>query len=145
MVLWSLMEALRDEVQQAVKDYWTDQPSGRHDISVYAGFPPVREQPDETESFIHCLVTKWTDSDSPDRYSTADVELGFSIYDDADVHQLANLMEHVRQHLLAHRIIAGRYSLQLPMTGEIATQQPYPQWQGRITATYTIGQPEFWG
>lgn len=145
MTIWRLMEALRDEIKEAVKEYETAQPSGTKDVAVYAGFPPERDTPEEQESFIYCLVNKWTDTGDSDQYSTAAVEIGFNVYHEGEMDALANLLEHVRQHLLAHRIVANRYALMLPLKGEIPTQQPYPNWIARIEASYSVGQPSYWG
>ena len=98
---------------------------------------------DEQASFIYALVTAAQDT-ADGHMSTATVEIGFSIYDNSDVddwRSLYNLMEHVRQHLLKQRLVANRHRLQLPLKLEVPEAQPAPQWQGKITATYTIGQP----
>ena len=101
--------------------------------------PAFRQQ----ASFIYALVTGAHDT-ADGEMSTATVEIGFSIYDNSDAddwRSLYNLMEHVRQHLLKHRLVANRHRLQLPLKLEVPEAQPAPQWQGKITATYTIGQP----
>ena len=98
---------------------------------------------DEQASFIYALVTAAQDTADGDM-STATVEIGFSIYDDSeydDWRSLYNIMEHVRQHLLKHRFIADRHRLLFPVKIEVPEAQPAPQWQGKITAIYTIGQP----
>ena len=55
---------------------------------------------------------------------------------------LYNLMEHVRQALLTKRTLGGRSRMLFPLEGEIVDPQPFPQWQGRLTVSYTIAQPE---
>ena len=143
MTTVELMDNLAEFLRPVVTDYSTQQPSGQREIKVYAGFPPARMNADEQASFIYALVTGAQDT-ADGHMSTATVEIGFSIYDNSDAddwRSLYNLMEHVRQHLLKHRLVAHRHRLQLPLKLEVPEAQPAPQWQGKITATYTIGQP----
>lgn len=143
MTTVELMDNLADYLRSVIVDYSTQQPSGKRSIKVYAGFPPARMNADEQASFIYALVTAAQDTADGDM-STATVEIGFSIYDNSDAddwRSLYNLMEHVRQHLLKHRLVAHRHRLQLPLKLEVPEAQPAPQWQGKITAIYTIGQP----
>lgn len=143
MTLVETMENLAKFLRGVVKEYSSNQPSGKRPVEVYAGFPPVAMSAEERSSFIYALVTDFTDeADTP--YGTAKVEIGFSVYDDDKKEgwrSLFNLMEHVRQALLQNRIIAGRTSIILPMKGAISDSQPFPQWEGKITISYTIGQP----
>lgn len=148
MTLVTLMDAVKAEVEEAVANDPALQDLEGGPIAVYAGFPQTRTSAKRMPSFVYCMVTKWSDTDNPELYSSAQVELGFSI-EDPDVERgfmtLVNFMEHIRQRLLQNRILAERYSLQLPLKGEIPTQQPVDSWQGRIQATYSIGQPEYFG
>lgn len=138
-----LMNNLAKYLQEVVTDYGTKQKEGYVPVKVYAGWPPVRMTSAEKESFIYALALSWEDK-SDDNLSTAKVEIGFSIYDD-DKQQgcfsLYNLMEHVRQALLKKRTLNGRNRLELPLKSDISDEQAFPQWQGAITAIYTIGQP----
>ena len=88
-------------------------------------------------------MTSFEDKAEPN-LSTAKVEIGFSIYN-SDTTQgflsLYNLMEHVRQYILKQRTIAEKHRIILPVKGEVIDEQPFPQWQGKITTEYTIGQP----
>ena len=143
MTTVELMDNLAILLQAAVADYSTRQPSGKRAVKVYAGYPPARMSADEQASFVYALVTGAQDAADGDM-STATVEIGFSIYDNSDAddwRSLYNIMEHVRQHLLKHRFVAGRHRLMLPLKFEVPEMQPAPQWQGKITAIYTIGQP----
>lgn len=138
-----LMNNLAEYLQKVVDDYSTDQKKGLIPIKVYAGWPPVRMTAAEKESFIYSLALSWEDK-SDDTFSMAKVEIGFSIYDDdkeKGCYSLYNLMEHVRQALLKKRTLNGRNRLELPLKSVISDEQAFPQWQGAITATYTIGQP----
>lgn len=143
MTTVELMDNLADYLRSVIVDYSTQQPSGKRSIKVYAGYPPARMNADEQASFIYALVTGAQDTADGDM-STATVEIGFSIYDDSeydDWRSLYNIMEHVRQQLLKHRFIADRHRLLFPVKIEVPEAQPAPQWQGKITAIYTIGQP----
>lgn len=138
-----VMECIADYIREQVAEYSTQQKKGLVPVIVYAGYPPIPDNATEKESFIYVLVTSWTDKVDGD-FSTAKVELGFSIYDDDKkdgAYSLYNLLEHVRQAMLRKRLIDGRTSLVLPIKGEVVDNQPWPQWQGRIEATYTMGQP----
>lgn len=136
------MEHVAARIRDVTKEYSTIQKRGTLPISVYAGYPPVPKGPQEKESFIYCYAVKVHDTE--DRYSWVDIEIGFSIYDDDPKEgalSLYNLMEHVRQALLTRRTLNGRSRFLFPMTSEIVDPQPFPQWQGRITVSYTIAQP----
>ena len=138
-----IMDNLADFLQSVIDGHYsTDQTDGK--IVVYAGYPPVRTSADEMQSYVYCLCIGTTDADSP-AYAQATVEIGCSIYD-TDVgdgwRSLANVMEHIRQALLSHRTLKDRAVLTLPLKTEMPDAQPYPQWQGRLTAVYTIGQPD---
>lgn len=138
-----LMNNLAEYLQQIVTDYSTKQKECCVPIKVYAGWPPVRMTSAEKESFIYALAISWEDK-ADDTFSTAKVEIGFSIYDDdrqQGCFSLYNLMEHVRQALLKKRTLNGRNRLELPLKSDVSDEQAFPQWQGAITATYTIGQP----
>lgn len=139
-----LMTNLAEYIREVVAEYSTTQKAGIVPIKVYRGWPPVRISSAEKESFIYALALDWTDNQDGD-YSTCNVEIGFSIYDDdrEDGWQsLYNVMEHVRQALLEKRTLNGRSILILPLKSEVSDSQNFPQWQGMITATYTLGQPQ---
>ena len=143
MILQEVMENLAGYIREVVKGYDQQQKTKRFPIVVYAGYPPVKTSSDETASFIYCLVTEFHDDE--DKLGTAEVEIGFSICDEdpqEGSRSLINLMEHVRQALLRKRTLGGRNRLVLPLSGSLVNPQPYPQWQGRINAAYTIAQPE---
>lgn len=143
MTIVELMDNLAEFLKPAVKDYSTKQKAGTVPVNVYAGFPPVRTKAAEKESFIYVLVLSSTDA-SDNNASTAKVEIGFSIFDEDKTdgwRSLYNLMEHIRQYLLKYRIALERARLELPLKTEIVDDQPFPQWQGKITADYTIWQP----
>lgn len=137
-----LMNNLADYIREVVKDYSSQQKAGDIPVAVYSGWPPIRMASAEKESFIYALALEWEDKEDG-AFSTCKAEIGFSIYDD-DKEQgcfsLYNIMEHVRQALLKHRTLNGRNRLELPLKSVVSDDQPYPQWQGAITATYTIGQ-----
>ena len=143
MITVELMDNLAAYLRRIVQEYDTLQPSGKVPVEVYAGWPPVRVNAEEKASFIYALVIS-TEDKPDDDYGSATIEIGFSIYDEDTTdgwRSLYNIMEHVRQALLKKRTLAGRNRLELPLKGEITDEQPYPQWQGKITAIYTIGQP----
>ncbi len=142
MTLMEVMDDLADFLRRVVSEYSAKQKAGAVPIAVYAGYPPVRSSAKETASCIYALVTDFTDGE--DDMSTARVEIGFSIYDDDEEEgwrSLMNIMEHVRQALLMHPCLARRSVIVRPVKGEITGDQPFPQWQGKITADYAIGQP----
>lgn len=142
MILMDVMDNLADYIRELIKEYRTNQKQGYLPITVCAGYPPPRTSSDEKESYIYCWVTKFHDTE--DRYSWAEVEIGFSICDmdsNEGWRTLCNVMEHVRQGILKKRTLNGRNRLILPVTGELVDLQPTPQWQGRIIASYTIAQP----
>lgn len=143
MTPMEVMNGVADLVRHTVWDSSTNQPSGTRLVEVFAGYPPIPETAKERASRIYALVTDFSDAEEK-TYSTATVEIGFSIYDEDEGEgwrSLYNLMEHVRQALLRNRCLAGRMVLVLPLKGAISDNQPFPQWEGKITATYQVGQP----
>lgn len=143
MTTVELMNNVRDYLEVVLADYSTTQKAGARPVAVYAGYPPLRMQAAEKESYVYVLALEWTDK-ADHTFSQAKIEIGFSIYDNDTEHgvlSLYNLMEHVRQALLKKRTLNGRNRLELPMKGELCDVQTFPQWQGRIEAMYTIGQP----
>lgn len=145
MTIVVVVEKLAELIREAVREYDTEQKAGRVPITVYAGFPHVPDTSEEKASFIYCKVASFKDEINGS-FGTAEVDIGFSICDRDKKdgwRQLYNLMEHVRQCLLKNPYIGGGTNhLELPLKGEIYDEQPYPQWQGMIHATYTIDQPE---
>ncbi len=138
-----LMNHLAAYLRETINEYSTEQKAGILPVAVYAGWPPVRTSAAEKESFVYALALSWDDTKDGD-FSTAKIEIGFSIYDDdreKGCFSLYNLMEHVRQALLKKRTLNGRNRLELPLKSEVSDNQPFPQWQGAITAIYTLGQP----
>lgn len=137
------MENVAARIRDVVKEYRTHQRWGTIPVSVYAGYPPFSTKPEQRESYIYCYAVKVHDAE--DRYSRVDIEIGFSIFDEDPKEgclSLYNLMEHVRQALLTKRMLGKRSRLLFPLEGEIVDPQPFPQWQGRLTVSYTIAQPE---
>lgn len=140
MTIIEVMENLAAHIRAAVSEYSTTQKAGDLPVEVYAGPPPVRTNSAEQRSFIYCAVTDFEDKESGE--STAKIEIGFSIYDKDEAdgwRSIYNLVEHVRQAVLKKRILGSRNALLLPLKGELIFVQPFPQWQARLTATYTIG------
>ena len=136
------MNNVADYIREIIEEYSTKQKRGELPISVYAGYPPVPQTAQEKESFVYCYATKVNDTE--DNFSKVDIEIGFSIYDDDPSEgcmSLYNVMEHVRQALLRKRTLNGRSHLLFPVKSEIVDPQPFPQWQGRMDVSYTIGQP----
>lgn len=137
-----LMENLAAFLSDLLKDYDTRTSKGELvPVKVYPGFIPVKTNAKETESFIYVLALECEDNEAQ---SEAKVEIGFSIHD-SDTEEgwrsLYNLLEHVRQALLKKRTIAKKHRLILPITSKVVDNQPFPQWQGLMTAKYTLGKP----
>jgi len=142
MTLVEVMDHLADFLRQSLSAYMLDYPGGGDaPITVYSGYPHKRNKANAKESYVYVLVTKTTDERTE---STAEVEVGFNIYNDATEDQgrmLFNLIEHTRQELLKHPCVADRIILNMPLKAEIISEQPEPQFLGFITAFYTIGRP----
>lgn len=142
-----LMDMLAARLQKLLTDYTSEQPSGKVPVTVYPGYIPVQNNAQERKSLVYVLVIETTDKPGNTK-SHATVEIGFSIYDDNHTdgwRSLFNVMEHIRQDLLKHRFVNMKFRLDLeeaPIKMSIPDNQPFPQWQGTMTACYTIGQPE---
>lgn len=139
MTIIESMENVAAYIKEVVAEYSAEQASGRKKIEVYAGFPPVRTSRDETPSCVYCVPTEV--NDSAEGASDVKIMIGISVYDadkDTGGRALYNLAEHIRQALLKKRTLNGRNRLIFPLKTEIPTEQPFPEWVGVITATYTI-------
>lgn len=140
-----LMNELAKFLQDTLKDYSTQQTTGNLPILVYPGYPPIPDTAVEKNSYLYVLVVETNDEEDDSKMSTAKVEIGFSIYDADQTdgwRTIYNVMEHVRQALLKKRFIAMKHRLELPLKGVVPDEQPFPQWYGKLIATYTIGQPQ---
>lgn len=137
-----LMENVAVFLDEIVKEYETKQSDGTYTrIRVYPGYLPIKTNAKESESCIYSLVLECEDKDEQ---SEAKLEIGFSICDSDPTdgwRSLFNLMEHVRQALLKKRTIANKHRLILPIKSKVADEQPFPQWQGLMTVSYTLGKP----
>lgn len=143
----NLMDWLAERLQKLLTDYTAQQPSGKVPVTVYPGYVPVQNNAQEKKSSVYVLVYEIEDKPK-NSTSIATVELGFSIYDDDHTdgwRSLFNVMEHVRQDLLRNRFVHMKFRLDLdaaPLKTHIVENQPFPQWQGTMTAAYTIGHIE---
>lgn len=148
MTTVELMENLAGFLRKELREYSMAKKSAdvfddESKVEVYAGWPPILTTGTEKSSLVYCLVTEWTDASDGDM-STAKVEIGFSIQDNDKAKgqfTLFNLMEHVRQAMLKKRTVNEKHRLILPVQGVVRDEQPFPQWQGKIIASYTLGQP----
>ena len=134
-----LMETLAVRLQKLLTDYSAEQLSGSLPIKVYPCCFPIRSSSQEKHSSVYVFVSGGT---STEESSVAKVELGFSIYGDSQTEgwrNLYNIMEHVRQDLLRSRFIDMKYRLEFPLEFSVIDEPPFPQWQGKIVATYAIG------
>ena len=142
MTQTELMENLAEFLTVLVEEYESQQSDGELvPVKVYPGYMPIKTNARETESCIYVLVLECEDNSDQ---SEAKVEIGFSVFDNNSVEgwrRLFNLMEHVRQALLKKRTIAKKHRLQLPIKSKVAEEQPFPQWQGLMITTYTLGKP----
>lgn len=145
MTITELIDNMVEFLKPVVVTYNGQKDSKKSDISIIAGYPPKLVGNEERSSAIYVMVTDAQDNDQTKDYSRATVTLSFDIADDDKVdgwRTLYNIMEHIRQEMLKHRRIGDRNRLILPIKFKTPYEQPWPNWQGAITADYTIGQPE---
>lgn len=138
----NLMDQLAQFLTVILRGYNSDLKRNQTPIKVYPGYTPIRDRAQEDGSFVYALATEVEDTMEG---SKAHVEIGASIYDSDTANgyrSLFNVLEHIRQALLVNRTIGGKHRLQLPMQTQVVEEQPYPQWQGKITCTYSLGQPQ---
>lgn len=145
MTIVELIDNMAEFLKPVVADYNAHKDSASSEIKIIAGYPPKTTGNEERPSAIYVMVTDAIDDNQPNDFSKATVTLSFDITDNNRVdgwRNLYNLMEHTRQELLKHRVIADRNKLILPIKFKTPFEQPWPQWQGAIIADYTIGQPQ---
>lgn len=145
MTITELIDNMAEFLKPVVADYNAQKDSVQSDIKIIAGYPPKLDGNEERPSAVYVMVNDAIDDTAPNDFSKATVTLSFDITDNDKVdgwRNLYNLMEHTRQELLKHRIVAKRNKLLLPIKFKTPFEQPWPHWQGAIIADYTIGQPE---
>lgn len=136
-----LMEDLAKRLQALLTDYSAEQSSGSLHIKVYPCCFPIRDSALERHSSVYVFVTG---GKSTGESSVVTIEIGFSIYGDSKTdgwRNLYNVMEHVRQNLIQHQFLNMNFRLEFPLEFSIIDEPPFPQWQGKIIATYAIGHP----
>lgn len=90
MTTIELMNNVREYLEVVLADYSTTQKAGVRPVAVYAGYPPLRLQAAEKESYVYVLALEWTDK-ADHTFSQAKIEIGFSIYDDDTEHGVLSL------------------------------------------------------
>ena len=151
MIPVNLILALREEIEEAVKDYRLkvealEDAEKRKPVAVYAQHRPDEDFENDTYyPLIIVSLQKIDDAAEGDDagVSTATVGLTFGVYgEDREAwRDLLNIMEHVRQRIMEQRIINERHRLVLPAKWETIEAQPYPFWFGYGTLKYSIGRP----
>lgn len=144
----NLMDTLAEQLEGLLSGYTTEQPSGTFPIAVFPGQVPVSDDASENRSAVYIIVRSVEDV-GPNELSTATVKIAISIYDEdreTGWRSLYNVAEHIRQHLLKHRMLDKKFMLKCnsenPLKTDFEEDQPYPQWVAEITGHYTINQPE---
>ena len=54
---------------------------------------------------------------------------------------VANIIQRIWQELFKKRVVAKKFRLEYPMNFEMPEEQPYPEWIGIMTTTWTLPHP----
>lgn len=139
----NLISDLARELRGVVKSYnLIAELQNKKPVTVYEEILPTANFEDDT--FFPLMVVNLQSVEDGGEGSFAIVEITFGVfggYKEDGWRDLLNIMEHTRQYLLTHKLIGGKFYLQLPSATEFPDFQPEPFFEGRMTLKYTIGQP----
>lgn len=142
MIPTRLVQAVADELREAVKDYsMAAEGAENKGVTVYAQHIP--DEDFKTDTYYPLAIVSLQKTEDNSDGAIATLGFTFGVYgEDADAWQdLLSIMERVRQRLLTRRVVARRFRLLMPLVFETIEVQPYPYWFGYATAKYSFAQP----
>lgn len=139
-----LTEALREKIEEAVKDFRLPVKGGEMRVPtvINAYLPPKNH---EVKDFPYVLIRAEAGNSSPsETETTVAIIIGcYSEEDDGSEHCI-NVMTRIRSALssMENGILANKYVLKYPITWEIVPEQPWPQWQLDIVTKWGYNSPQ---
>ncbi|NPV30656.1 MAG: hypothetical protein HPY58_13620 [Firmicutes bacterium] len=140
-----LVDALRDFIEDVVKNYWleTKKPDLNKPPQVVTGYLPPPEASREEPNFPFVIIRLLEGTDDQEG-STVTVKIIVGTYSEDSQNgwrDVANIIQRIRTELLRRRVIAKKYRVEYPIKFEIVEEHPYPEWIGVMTTVWAIAQP----
>jgi len=140
-----LVDEIKSFIEEVVKNYWleTNKDTNKAPQVVTGYLPPKKSTPDPDYPFV--IVRLVEGSDSQDG-ATVTVKIIVGTYSE-DVQNgwrdVASIIQRIWTELFKKRIIAQKYRVEYPMKFEMSEEQPFPEWVGIMTTTWTVAHPVF--
>jgi hypothetical protein len=142
---------LLTELKSALENHFSGtafRDPGREDTFIAPRFyinalPPKRKKGQDNEDFPFIVVRAPEGEDAQD-HARITTQIICGIYSAEDqpggANDIQNMVDRVRGYLLANRILAKKFELQLPLSWQMGTDeernQPHPYYVGTITANW---------
>jgi len=139
-----LVDELRNFIDDVVKNYWLE--TNKQDLNkppqVVTGYlPPKKSTPDPDYPFVIVRLVEGTDNQEG---ATVTVKIIVGTYsEDAQNgwRDVANIIQRIWTELFKRRVIAKKFMVEYPMKFEMPEEQPFPEWVGIMTTTWTVAHP----
>ena len=134
MTPFALLDALAQEIEPVAEEMG---------FKVFRQFIPPKKR--EDEPFQDYVLVSLGDGSQESEESTQQVIVTFGAEDcpcGASDYQgyrdVVNMMEKVKQHLLRHRTVGGKFELRLPVQWVFPEEENYPFYFGGLLMSFTI-------
>jgi hypothetical protein len=107
---------------------------------VVKGYLPPKNPKEQQEDFPY-VIARYLSDESQNDGSMAQVKLLCGIYSEDDQqgwHDLLNVMDAIKTHLLSKRFFGGCFEIELPLKRVIPEEQGAPEWVGWLTLNIAI-------
>lgn len=139
-----LLDALASELEQATAHFKfiaEGQPPKR--VSVYRQMAPLDER--EIDSFYPLVIVELLTAEDTDEGSFSAILITVGTYDEErrtdSWRNHLNLCEEIREYLLAHRTIGGKFILQLPIQYGVVERQSENFMYSNFFVQYFVSHP----
>jgi hypothetical protein len=140
-----LVDGLKAFIEVVVNDYQLETKNKNmvKPPQVIAGYLPSKDPKSETPDFPFVIVrfAEGTDSDEDSRVIIKIIAGTYSEDAQEGWRDPANILQRIRTELMKHRVVGGKFRLEFPLRIEMSEEQPFPEWIGVMTTTWTIAQP----
>jgi hypothetical protein len=139
-----LVDELKEFVNTVVKEYCleTNKPGVEKEPQVVTGYLPPKkltEIPDYP--FVIVRLAKGIDNQEGAMVTVKIIVGTYSEDAQNGWRDVANIIQRIWTELYKRRIIANKFRVEYPMEFEIPEEQPYPEWIGIMTITWTVLHP----
>lgn len=138
-----LVDELKVFIEGVVSDYRLDtkQAELSRAPQVLAGYLPPKEPNSTDYPFVIVRFIEGTDAQDEGKAVIKIIAGTYSEDAQAGWRDPANILQRIRTEFLKRRIVGGKFRLEFPLKIEMPEEQPYPEWIGFMTTTWTIAQP----